>query len=450
MAGTGGLVGASALDEELRNSNVVRLRGLPFKATESEIKEFFEGLELGPDGIVICVNFQGRSTGQAYVQFASLEIAEKALGWNRKHMGNRYIEVFKGHPSDMQGALKMVGRGSSSSIDNGNMMSTGFPGISGSTDMNYVGVVRMRGLPYSCTEADITVFFKGMSIASNGIFLCMNGDGRPTGEAFVEFVDEETASRAMQLHREQMGSRYVELFRSSKGEMASAGKQQMYGSSSRSGGFNGFGQGAGTMAAPSLPRWGMLNFAAAMGLSGFFQGIGKDPSENTCVKMRGLPFNAEMKDIVNFFDGYKIAPNGILIVTGASDRPTGEAFVEFTTTDEAQRAMERHKQNMGSRYIELFRATKSECLQALWGLPGAGMMDPVFQLLFLQQQAAMGALSMGGYLGRHTAGPWNDFSNANSMANNIYQGMGRHSSLRGVAAFSHLGDFQAGRQNPPS
>jgi len=32
--------------------------------------------------------------------------------------------------------------------------------------------------------------------------------------------------------------------------------------------------------------------------------------------------------------------------------------VEFITSDEAQRAMERHRQNIGSRYIELFRATK--------------------------------------------------------------------------------------------
>jgi hypothetical protein len=61
------------------------------------------------------------------------------------------------------------------------------------------------------------------------------------GQAFVEFVNEETAARAMQLHREPMGSRYVELFRSTKGEMMTAVQQRMYGMFSGVGGFSQFG-----------------------------------------------------------------------------------------------------------------------------------------------------------------------------------------------------------------
>ncbi|KAI5074845.1 hypothetical protein GOP47_0010806 [Adiantum capillus-veneris] len=446
MVGTGGLVGASALEEELNHSNVVRLRGLPFSATESDVEEFFKGLELGPDGIVICVNFQGRSSGQAYVQFASVEIADKALDRNRQHMGSRYIEVFKGHPSDMQAALKMVGRGSSNANESASNANTGLSGTTGTTDMGYAGVLRMRGLPYSCTLADISVFFQGMQIVPDGIFLCSHGDGRPTGEAFVEFINEETASQAMKLHREPMGSRYVELFRSTKGEMVSVVKQQMYGLSSRMGGYSSHGQIPGMMGAIGLPGLGLMNCAAGMGLSSILDGTMKDTSENVCVKMRGLPFNAEKNDIVKFFEGYEIAPNGILIVTGAADRPTGEAFVEFMSVDEAQRAMERHKQNMGSRYIELFRATKSECLQAVWGFPGCRMMDPSFQLLLLQQQAAMGAFGMGGYMGRQREA-WADFSNE---AASFYHGKGRLSGSRGTAAFDRSGNFQGAQHNPMS
>jgi hypothetical protein len=149
-----------------KRSNVVRLRGLPFSASEADIADFFKGLEKGPDGVVVCVNFQGRSTGQAYVQFATAELANKALDRNRQHIGSRYIEVFKGHPADMQGALRMVGRGggtspgSATAVVSGTgtasnmtaaltgILNTGIPGMSGNPDMRYIGVVRMRGMPY--------------------------------------------------------------------------------------------------------------------------------------------------------------------------------------------------------------------------------------------------------------------------------------------------------------
>jgi hypothetical protein len=110
--------------------------------------------------------FTGRSTGQAYVQFATVELANKALERNRQHIGSRYIEVFKGHPADMQGALRMVGRGSGTSPGSATavvsgtgtassmtaaltgILNTGIPGMSGNPDMRYIGVVRMRGMPY--------------------------------------------------------------------------------------------------------------------------------------------------------------------------------------------------------------------------------------------------------------------------------------------------------------
>lgn len=50
-----------------------------------------------------------------------------------------------------QGALRMVGRGSSNGIiGGGSIVNTGVPGIAGTTDMGYAGVVRMRGMPYRC------------------------------------------------------------------------------------------------------------------------------------------------------------------------------------------------------------------------------------------------------------------------------------------------------------
>ncbi len=43
-------------------------------------------------------------------------------------------------------------------------------------------------------------------------------DGRPTGVAFVEFASAEDAANAMAKDRKMLGSRYVELFASSREE----------------------------------------------------------------------------------------------------------------------------------------------------------------------------------------------------------------------------------------
>jgi RNA recognition motif. (a.k.a. RRM, RBD, or RNP domain) len=75
------------------------------------------------------------------------------------------------------------------------------------------------------------------------------------------------------------------------------------------------------------------------------------------VKMRGLPFHATVGDIVAFFAGYDISrnPNAIALNIGPDGRPSGEAWVQFASPDEALRAVhEKNRAHMGSRYVELF------------------------------------------------------------------------------------------------
>jgi len=44
-------------------------------------------------------------------------------------------------------------------------------------------------------------------------------DGRATGDAFVLFAQEEDAVKALSKHRDCIGSRYIELFRSTTAEV---------------------------------------------------------------------------------------------------------------------------------------------------------------------------------------------------------------------------------------
>ena len=54
---------------------------------------------------------------------------------------------------------------------------------------------------------------------------------------------------------------------------------------------------------------------------------------------------------------------GVLFVHYPDGRSTGDAFVMLKTENEAAQALLKHKEIMGTRYIELFRSTTAEVQQ---------------------------------------------------------------------------------------
>lgn len=54
---------------------------------------------------------------------------------------------------------------------------------------------------------------------AEGVLFVKKPDGRATGDAFVLFADESDAPKALSKHRELIGARYIELFRSTTAEV---------------------------------------------------------------------------------------------------------------------------------------------------------------------------------------------------------------------------------------
>ncbi|CAA0833468.1 RNA-binding (RRM/RBD/RNP motifs) family protein [Striga hermonthica] len=89
--------------------------------------------------------------------------------------------------------------------------------------LEFGGMVRMRGLPYSATRKDVVGFFEGFGLTEGRIHLLGNGDGRPAGEAIVEFGSaEESREAVMAKDRRTLGSRYIELFPASREDLEEA------------------------------------------------------------------------------------------------------------------------------------------------------------------------------------------------------------------------------------
>ncbi|CAD7695209.1 unnamed protein product [Ostreobium quekettii] len=254
-------------------SSVLRLRGLPFAATEGDVEEFFKGFELKQ--VQICKR-NGRSTGEAYVQLESEVSAGGAMQeLNCKHMGRRYIEIFEASESDLS------------------------PGGEGRGSLGYV--LRLRGLPYSSTRDDVDKFFEGVEIqkGEEGVVFSCTASGRPTGEAYVEFASEEAQLEAMKRHKEHMGSRYVELFKSTKADLLQALEQNRF-----------------YQREAEKRRWLAANMPS----------LGHGPIGEAAGLPRGSPYAGGVDDVARMFEGFSLGPQPGVQVTPQSGR-SGEPSV---------------------------------------------------------------------------------------------------------------------------
>ena len=73
----------------------VKLRGLQYGANINDVLNFFRGFGITEQHVTFGVNSDGRPSGEAWVSFARLEDARRAVREkDRHHMGDRYVELF--------------------------------------------------------------------------------------------------------------------------------------------------------------------------------------------------------------------------------------------------------------------------------------------------------------------------------------------------------------------
>lgn len=85
-------------------------------------------------------------------------------------------------------------------------------------------------------------------------------------------------------------------------------------------------------------------------------GTGDDP----VVRLRGLPWKATSREIIDFFGDLCVVPNGVHLVPNPDGRPSGDAFVEFETHGDAVQSLQKHKKHLGPRYVEVYKSTRQE------------------------------------------------------------------------------------------
>ncbi|NXN40603.1 GRSF1 factor, partial [Rhinoptilus africanus] len=177
-----------------------------------------------------------------------------------------------------------------------------------------VFLIRAQGFPFSCTEEDVLTFFDSCRIRNgeNGIHFLLNRDGRRRGDALIELESKADVQRALEKHLRYMGPRYVKVFEVHDSDV-----------------------------------------------EGLLRSL-RDESQainDGVVLLRGLPFSSTEDDIAAFFSGLQITDIAFVY---RGERKTGEAFVQFAAPEMAAKALLRHREYMGSRYIEVYVSRKHQ------------------------------------------------------------------------------------------
>ncbi|XP_063218038.1 RNA-binding protein fusilli isoform X9 [Bacillus rossius redtenbacheri] len=339
--------GICSKNEEVDDNCVVRARGLPWQSSDQDIAKFFRGLNVAKGGVALCLSPQGRRNGEALVRFVSQEHRDMALKRHKHHIGNRYIEVYKASGEDF---INVAG--------GNNNEAQAFLSRGGQV------IIRMRGLPYDCTAKQVLDFFEAGESSckvmddEEGVLFVKKPDGRATGDAFVLFNQEDDAGKALSKHRELIGSRYIELFRSTTAEV-----QQVL---NRSMDPKTYEQQQPLIAqvpqVPLLPQ----HFITS--------GTRKD-----CVRLRGLPYEAQVEHILEFLGEHakSIVFQGVHMVYNAQGQPSGEAFIQMDSEQSAfHTAQQKHHRYMvfgkKQRYIEVFQCSGEDMNMVLTGGIPAG------------------------------------------------------------------------------
>mmetsp|Transcript_126196 Transcript_126196/g.356897 ORF Transcript_126196/g.356897 Transcript_126196/m.356897 type:complete len:293 (-) Transcript_126196:128-1006(-) len=128
-------------------------------------------------------------------------------------------------------------------------------------------MLRMRGMPFQASPQDILQFFGELSPMR--ITTTNDVQGRPSGEALVEFADQESCVQAFNTKQgESMGKRYIELFGASQEEASTVHALETW---SREDEMGMQGWGADQMQAwgpGDMSGWGMQGYGSMMGGGG--------------------------------------------------------------------------------------------------------------------------------------------------------------------------------------
>ncbi|XP_045575190.1 LOW QUALITY PROTEIN: RNA-binding protein 12B-A-like [Salmo salar] len=287
------------------------MQDMPFTTTEEEVRRFFDGLVV--EDIIMMRNDRGQQNGKGVVKFESRRDAREGLKRHRQYLGTRFVKVYASSEKQWVkagGAREPPDRARSYSPVADRSTKSNSPA-------NEEFCVLVENLPYLVEKRDIKEIFHHADLKYDQILHLLDKYGSETRSAFVLFRSLRDYGAALTLHKQKFLKRIVYISPISKEKMV------------------------------AMLESGNLMDGAPPSKRSYRRSQERLPretkkdvyeSDKICLYVRNLPFDVRKVEIVDFFLGFRISEETVVLLLDHKGNGLGEAFVIFQTEEEAMRA----------------------------------------------------------------------------------------------------------------
>ncbi|KAJ7414851.1 RNA-binding protein 12 [Pitangus sulphuratus] len=318
----------------------VSIHGMPFSATESDVKDFFLGLRV--DAIHMLKDHVGRNNGNGLVKFFSPQDTFEALKRNRMLMIQRYVEVSPaterqwvaagGHITFKQ-TMGPSGQAHPPPQPHPRSKSPGGQKRSRSRSPHEHGFcVYLKGLPFESENKHVIDFFKKLDIVEDSIYIAYGPNGKAIGEGFVEFRNEADYKAALCHHKQYIGNRFIQVHPITKKAM---------------------------LEKIDLIRKRLQNFSYDQ-REILMNAEGEPGLPKLCAHISNIPYNITKMEILQFLEGLAVEENSVQILVDNNGQGLGQALVQFKAEDDARKAERLHRKKLNGRDVNLRLITVEE------------------------------------------------------------------------------------------
>ncbi|XP_030014495.1 RNA binding motif protein 12Bb [Sphaeramia orbicularis] len=318
------------------------LKGMPFSVTEKDIFDFFSGLAV--EEVVLLKNERGQNNGKGLVRFATREDGNQGLKRNGEYIGSRYVEIYPTTEEDWRrvvGKLQM-GTNTDGRFERGErgrspVWSQRNPQIHGRSRSPLVRstlsstkeefCVLLENLSFAVGKDDIKMLFRKARLQDDQILHLLDADGKRTRSAFVLFSSLQDYCDALNRNRRELLQRPVHIHSVSREKMITLLESQNTN-------IRPVGNSEGCQERPSSYH--------------------DDPydAEKICLHVQNLPFDVRKVEIMDFFLGFNISEDRVILLRDNQGAGLGEALVVFQSESEAVGALSLNGQRfLGSEVI---------------------------------------------------------------------------------------------------